>query len=99
MYDWMKSPEWKAKLSKNSKLLWKDEEKKAAMAEKVAEAKSILKFYQYCKISGELIREWNSIREIMLEHPDWHDKAIYGVCNGHKKSYRGFTWKSEKKLL
>lgn len=99
MYDWMKSPEWKAKLSENSKFLWKDEEKKAAMAEKVAEAKSILKFYQYCKISGEFIREWNSIREIMLEHPDWHDKAIYSVCNGHKKSYRGFVWKSEEKLL
>lgn len=99
VYDWMKSPEWKAKLSENSKLLWKDEAKKAAMAEKVAEAKSILKFYQYCKISGELIREWDSIREIMLAHPDWHDKAIYSVCNGHKKSYRGFIWKSEEKML
>ena len=99
MYDWMKSPEWKAKLSENSKLLWKDEAKKAAMAEKVAEARSILKFYQYCKISGELIREWDSIREIMLAHPDWHDKAIYGVCSGHKKSYRGFIWRSEEKML
>lgn len=99
IYDWMQSPEWKVKLSENAKLLWKDEAKKAAMAEKVAEAKSTLMFYQYCKYSGELIRIWNSMREIMTEHPDWHDKAIYSVCNGYKKSYLGFTWKSEEKVL
>ena len=99
LYAWMQSPEWRAKLSESSKNLWKDAEKKEKMAEKVAESKSVLRFYQYCKVSGELLRVWESIGEIIKENPDWHSKAIYSVCSGYKKSYRGFLWKSEEKVL
>jgi group I intron endonuclease len=99
LYTWMQSPEWRAKLSEHSKTLWKDTEKKERMAEKVAQAKSILRFYQYCKVSGELLRIWDSMGDIIKENPDWYAKAIYGVCSGYKKSYRGFLWKSEEKVL
>lgn len=99
MYDWMQSDEWKQKLSENSKSLWANKDKKTKMAKKVADAKSVLRFYQYCKYTNELIKVWESMAEIKLHHPDYHDKSIYSVCNGHKKSYKGYIWKSEEKLV
>lgn len=97
-YDFMKTPEHKKRLSDFTTNLWKDEEKKYAMARKVAEAKSVLRFYQYCKITNEFIRAWESMDEIITHHPDYHKKSIYSVCSGWKKSYRGFVWKSEEKV-
>ena len=35
--------------------------------------------------------------EIIDKYPDFHKIAIYSVCNGWKKSYRGFVWKSFSK--
>lgn len=97
VYDFMKTEKHRKFLSESSTNLWKDEEKRAIMAEKVALAKSELRFYQYCKITGELVATWESMHDILKEHPDYHRIAIYSVCNGHKKSYRGFIWKSELK--
>lgn len=96
-YDFMKTPEWKQKLSEWGKNTWKDEEKKATMARKVAELTSTLRFEQYDKATGELVGEYNSMLEIMDKYPDFHKIAIYSVCNGWKKSYRGFIWKSFEK--
>lgn len=98
IYDFMKTDEYKTYISELSKNLWKNEEKKLAMAKKVSEATSIYRFYQYCKNTGELVRIWNSIGEIIEENPDYHRIAIYSVCNGWKKSYRGFVWRSELKV-
>lgn len=94
MYDYMRTPEWKAKLSEWSKNTWKDPVKKATMAAKVAEATSELRFEQYDKVTLELVGVYNSMREIMDKYPDFHKIAVYSVCNGWKKSYRGFVWKS-----
>ena len=77
--------------------LWKDEEKKFNMARKVAKAKSLLRFYQYDKNTLELIKVWENMDDILQANPDYHRIAIYSVCNGHKKSYRGYVWKSEIK--
>lgn len=96
-YDYMKTEEWRLKLSAWSAETWKNHEKKNNMARKVAEAKSELKFEQYDKITGELVAIYNSMLEIIDKYPDFHKKAIYSVCNGWKKSYRGFVWKSIKK--
>jgi len=87
--------EWKAKISVASTNTWKNEEKKKDMADKVSIAKTKLKFYQYDKITNELIAVWDSMKKIIDKHPDWHRIAIYSVCNGHKNSYRGYVWKSE----
>lgn len=96
-YDHMKTDEWKKKLSEWSKETWKDEEKKAAMARKVAEVTANLSFEQYDKKTGELVGTYRNMLEIMDKYPDFHKIAIYSVCNGWKKSYRGFIWKSIKK--
>lgn len=97
VYDFMQSEEHRKLLSTSSTNLWKDANKKATMAKKVSIAKSELRFYQYCKITGELVMVWDCIADILEENPDYHRIAIYSVCNGHKKSYRGYVWKSEKK--
>jgi group I intron endonuclease len=89
---------WKAKVSETSKALWQDEDKKYAMARKVAAVKSLLRFYEYDKVSGDLLKVWESMGEILQQHPDYHRIAIYNVCNGYKKSYRGSVWKSETKV-
>ena len=89
--------EWKAKLSEASKEIWKDDERKARMARKVALATSTYRFYQYDKKTLELVRVWETMQEIMDEHPDYHKISIYSVANGHKKSYRGYVWKTEEK--
>lgn len=97
-YDFMKTEEWKSKLSEWGKETWKDEEKKKAMARKVAEATSNLRFEQYDKHTMQLVGEYSSMLEIIDKYPDFHKIAIYSVCNGWKKSYRGFVWRSFEKV-
>lgn len=96
-YDHMKTDAWRAKLSSWTTELWKDTDKKEAMARKVAVATSTLKFEQYDKKTGELVGTYNNLLEILDKYPDFHKISIYSVCNGWKKSYRGFIWKSIKK--
>ena len=55
-----------------------------------------LKFRQYDNATNTLICEYGGIREILLKYPDFKPQPIYAVCNGHKKSYRGFRWESFK---
>jgi group I intron endonuclease len=97
IYDWMKTEEWRKKLSNNSKKLWEDIDKKKKMADKVAEVNSKLRFYEYDKTTKELKRIWESMSEIIKAYPDYFKIAIYSVCNGYKKSYRGSIWRSEVK--
>lgn len=90
--------DWKEKIGKAASDVWANNpELKKQMARKVAIAKSSYRIYQYDKITMELVRVWESMQEIMDENPDYHKKAIYSVANGHKKSYRGFVWKTELK--
>lgn len=89
--------EWRAKISSSNKGKWNDPIKKNNMIKKVSELNSELRFYQYDKNTLELVRVWESMYEILESNPDYHRISIYSVCNGHKKSYRGFVWKSELK--
>lgn len=98
IYDWQQSPEHKEFLSKQAKELWKDKDKLDSMSKKVAILNSTLRFYEYDKTTKELIKVWESMHEILTEHPDYHRIAIYSVCNGYKKSYRGSIWVSELKV-
>lgn len=85
---------WKAKIAKHSSEMWKDEEKKAVMANKVKVQKRKYKFHQYTK-EGVFIKTWEHMDAILSEHSEYHIQAIYSVCSGHKKSYRGFKWEKE----
>lgn len=89
--------EWKSKISKASSEMWKDEEKKSEMAKKVAESKRKYDFEQYSK-DGELLKVWESVEQIVLANPEYKWQNIYSVCNGYKKSYRGFIWKKKLKI-
>ena len=89
--------EWKIKVAKASSKMWEDEDKKFKMARKVAAKKSLLRFYEYDKVTNVLIKVWESMDDILMAKPTHHRIAIYNVCNGHKKSYRGSVWKSETK--
>ena len=89
--------EWKTKIAIASSNMWKDKSKKARMAEKVSEAKTIYSFTQLTR-DGKLVRQWDSMKEILSEHPDYHVQAIYSCCSGYKKTYRGFRWLKRPKI-
>jgi len=89
--------EWKSKISKASSEMWKDEEKKSEMSKKVAESKRKYDFEQYSK-DGELLRVWESVEQIVLNNPEYKWQNIYSVCNGYKKSYKGYIWKKKLKI-
>lgn len=77
---------------------WKNNpEAKSEMSKKVSKIKSKYKFHQY-DMEMSFIKTWDSINDIKLSHPEYHLIAIYSVCNGHKKSYRGFIWRKELKI-
>lgn len=89
--------EWRSKISKSSSLTWSDPEKLKIMAKSVSISKSKYCFEQLT-MNGELVKEWDSMRSIIEENPDYHNIAIYSVCAGHKKSYRGFKWLKKSKI-
>lgn len=89
--------EWKKKLSKASSELWKDESKKQRMAEKLSKKKQKYDFYQYDK-NNNVIKKFESIKQIITENPNYKWQNIYSVCNGYKKSYMGFIWKKQLKI-
>lgn len=67
------------------------------MAKKVSKAKRLYDFEQYSK-DGVLLKVWESVEDIISENPDYKWQNIYSVCNGYKKSYRGFIWKKKLKI-
>lgn len=90
--------EEREKLAKQTSEFWANNpDKKDKMAERVAKAKSKYRFNQL-DMDGNHIKTWESIMEIRDANPDYHDIAIYSVCNGHKNSYRGYKWKKELKI-
>lgn len=89
--------EWRSKISKKSKSFWKNNpEKKKEMARKVSEKKKKYKFKQLNE-AGELLKEWDSIEDIISANPTWKWQNIYSVCNGYKKRIYGFKWVKVKR--
>ena len=74
----------------------KDPTLKEKMKKRVSESITEYKFYQYNKITGELIKIWNSIHDILLENPSWKRHNIYAACSGEKPSIYGYKWKKVK---
>lgn len=74
--------------------LWKENpELKEKMKKKVSLQKTEYSFYQYDKNTMNLIKVWDSIYDILLEHPEWKRHNIYAVCSGEKPSIYGYKWK------
>lgn len=74
----------------------KNPQLKEQMKKKVSQKETLYNFYQYDKNSKELIKIWESVFDILQEHPNWKRHNIYAVCSGKKPSMYGYIW--EKKL-
>lgn len=74
----------------------KDPTLKEKMKKKVSESITEYKFYQYDKITGELIKIWNSVHDILVENPNWKRHNIYAACSGEKPSIYGYKWEKIK---
>lgn len=84
--------EWKNKLAESSKLMWKDENIRNSIIEKVRIAKQLFDFFQYDKNTKEFIKKYDSIYQIECENPLFKRHPIYSVCSGTKPSYRGYIY-------
>lgn len=45
-----------------------------------------------------LVREYNSVKQVIEENPDYKWQNIYSVCNGYKPSIYGYIWRKESKI-
>lgn len=85
--------DWRSKISVASSKMWSENpDTKRRMALKVKAKKHVYNFIQMTE-SGDVIKVWDSVDEILNVHPDWKWQNIYSVCNGHKKRIYGFKWK------
>ena len=77
---------------------WKDKpESKAQMIKSLKIAKRKYDFHQYTK-TGDFIKTWNSVDDIVKENSNYKWQNIYSVCNGYKKTYMGFVWTKTLKI-
>ncbi len=89
--------ERKAAISKASTEMWKDEARKQAMAKKVSENRRQYDFIQMT-LDGTVVNIFDSMNSVILMYPDFYPPAIYNVCNGYKKTYRGYKWVKQPKI-
>ena len=82
------SDELRAKHSHYNKETHKTEEYRNKMV-KLKTKYKVVKF----TFNGEPIEEFESIELIREKYPDYKVNTIRGVCNGSKKSYKGFLWR------
>ena len=75
----------------------KDPTLKERMKKRVSESITEYRFYQYDKVTEELIKVWDSIHDILTENPNWKRHNIYAVCSGEKPSIYGYKWKKIKR--
>lgn len=89
-------PKERLKVSKRSKKFWKENpDRKREMSLKLKELKQKYTFLQLSE-EGVLIKEYNTVDDIIKENPTYKWQNIYSVCNGYKKRIYGYKW--EKKL-
>lgn len=54
------------------------------------------KIYQY-DLENNLVKEWNDIREILIEYPEYKKDSLYHVLNGDLPKLYGYVWKYDDK--
>ena len=86
------NPEERIKASAKIKEIRKKyKEKFDASYDKVAKTRRKYKIAQ-CDLSGNVLRVYEIIGDILKEHPDYYKQAIKGCCQGTKRSYKGYRW-------
>lgn len=88
---------WRDKISKASSLMWSNSEKKSKMAKKVSETRGLENCFEQYSRDGVLLRNWDSVSEIIENNPTYKWQNIYSACNGYKKTYMGYIWKKKPK--
>jgi len=87
------SDDERRKTGESSRKFWNENpETKLQMRNKLKIINSKYEFHQLCKKTGELIKVWNSISEIMDSNPSYKKHNIYAVCSGEKPSIYGYKW-------
>jgi len=90
--------EEREKVSKRSKKFWRENPNiLKEMSKKLSEIKLKYKILQYTK-EMILVREYNSVKQVIEENPDYKWQNIYSVCNGYKPSIYGYIWRKESKI-
>lgn len=85
------------KVSEFFKEYWSNPDNVNKMRKSLKKSKQKYNFIQEDK-EGNLIKKWESVEDIINENPNYKWQNIYSVCNGYKKSYRGYIWKKELKI-
>ncbi len=70
----------------------KDSHKTQEYRDKMSTLLSRNKVARIDLITKELLEVFESVQSIELEYPDYKVNVIRGVCNGTKKSYKGYGW-------
>jgi group I intron endonuclease len=91
------NPDENKKISEFFKKYWSNEENLNTMRNSLKLSKRKYNFLQYDK-NKNFIKKWNSVDEIIENNPDYKWQNIYSVCNGYKKSYKGYIWEKELKI-
>jgi COX1-I5 (fragment) len=92
------SEEERAKTGESSSKFWKENpDKKEQMREKLKLKNSKFKFLQINKFDNTLVKEWETISDILRENPSYKKHNIYAACSGEKPSIYGFKWEKVKK--
>ena len=90
--------EERLKTSESSKRFWSENpQKKEQMKNKLRVINSKFKFLQRSRVDNSLIREWDTMSDIIKENPSYKCHNIYAVCSGEKPSIYGFKWEKIKK--
>lgn len=87
-----KNLEERKKIGEKSSKFWKENPNtKSIMADKVSKALTKYTIKQYTK-EGVFIKEWNRVKDIIKENPNYKVHNIYAVCSGEKPSMYGYVW-------
>lgn len=87
--------DWKKRQGVAISKMWKTNfVAKYSMALKLSKIKQRYQFTQ-CQPTGEIVRTWATVKEIIAANPGYKWQNIYSVCNGYKPTYMGYVWKKE----
>lgn len=85
-------PEDAIKTSEFFKKFWSNKKNVAKMVKSLKLAKMKYYFLQYDR-NMNLIKQWESVEDIVNNNPTYKWQNIYSVCNGYKKTYMDSIWK------
>jgi group I intron endonuclease len=89
---YLKNPNRKEKVSTFFKDFWKNNpETLENMKKKLSKIKIKYKIGKFSK-DLELLEVFESKQQLLDIYPDYYIQAIYGCCQGQKKSYKSFKW-------